>query len=314
MASAVLATPAHADDAETRIAHAYRRFHDGEHLFEAKKFDEACAAFEESQRLDPTLGTLLNMAYCHETLGKSATAWREYNDAAAWAAQQSRADREKFALDHATDLAKRLSRVQLDLPVDVDGIAVEIDGRPNASARATSILFLDPGQHALRVTAPGKQPYVVQVTVSPGPSSQVVHVPLLSNAIGTVHVSPTPGAGGDAPVEGTRTAGLVVVGLGVVGLGVGTYFGVRTLDQKSTGRAHCVGSQCDEVGVAALDDAHTSATISTVAFSAGFVALGAGLWLMLRRPTPDPPPATARARVRPMVGARGVGVGMEGSW
>ena len=47
---------------------------------------------------------------------------------------------------------------------------------------------------------------------------------------------------------------------------------------------------------------------------AGVVALGAGLWLMLRRPTPEPPPAAARARVRPVVGARGVGLGVEGSW
>ncbi len=306
----VIAPSARADENETRIAHAYRRFHDGEQLFEAKKITEACAAFEESQRLDPTLGTLLNMAYCHETLGKSATAWSEYNAAAAWAALQSRPDREKFALDRAAELARRLSRVQLELPLDVDGLAVDVDGEPRPLARATSSLFLDPGEHLLRVSAPGKSPYSTKVIVPPGPASLTVTVPALDNAVTTVTASPGL-APRDAPADGTRTAGIIVVGLGVIGLGFGTYFGVRTLDKKSTGREHCVGTQCDEVGVAALDDAHTSATVSTIAFGVGVAGVGAGLWLLLR-PTAPAAPATGRARVRPMIGAGSLGV--EGAW
>ena len=304
---------ARADD-ETRIANAYRRFHEAEQLFEAKTITEACLAFEESQRLDPTLGTLLNMAYCHETLGKSATAWGEYNSAAAWAALQSRPDREKFALDRASELAKKLSRVQLELPREVDGLSVDVDGEPRPLARATAMLFLDPGEHLLRVSAPGKTPFSTKVSVPLGPTSQTVKVPLLGNASATVMASPTPGPSHDAPAEGARTAGIVVVGLGVIGLGLGTYFGVRTLDKKATGREHCIGTACDETGVAALDDAHTSATISTIAFGAGVAAVGAGLWLLLTRPTATPPPTAGRARVRPMIGATGVSVGVEGAW
>ena len=70
-------------------------FDEGRRLASQGKYDAACPKFEESQKLDPGMGTLFNLADCVEHLGRTATAWvwfREVGDAANRAGQ---ADREK---------------------------------------------------------------------------------------------------------------------------------------------------------------------------------------------------------------------------
>ena len=50
-------------------------FEEGRRLVAAGSFVDACPKFADSQRLDPSPGTLLNLASCYEKLGRSATAW-----------------------------------------------------------------------------------------------------------------------------------------------------------------------------------------------------------------------------------------------
>lgn len=72
-------------------------FRAGKELLESGKVAEACAKLAESQRIDPRLGTLLNVAACHEQEGRTATAWSEFNEAASQAAIAKQAERETFA-------------------------------------------------------------------------------------------------------------------------------------------------------------------------------------------------------------------------
>src|SRR5688572_15414925 len=60
---------------------AARLFSEGRTLVIAKRFAEACPKFEQSQRLEPRLGTQLNVAFCQERLGKIATAWLGFQEA-----------------------------------------------------------------------------------------------------------------------------------------------------------------------------------------------------------------------------------------
>src|SRR5688572_29187335 len=41
----------------------------------------ACQRFEESNRLEPTAGTVMNLANCREQLGQIASAWQRYREA-----------------------------------------------------------------------------------------------------------------------------------------------------------------------------------------------------------------------------------------
>jgi len=313
-------------DAPTRppqvVARAEARFHEGERLFDAKQYPEACAAFDESERLDPQLGTLLNLAFCQETAGKTASAWREYSAGSVWGEQRGQHDRAAWALSRAFDVGKRLPLVLLVLAPEAsgaDGTSIRIDDDVVPVSDWFSPLPLDPGQHTLLVSAPGHRSQQIALLVAEGPSTQNVSVPTLeplpsSPALATAE-APQPGP---SRGDGQRVVGWVGLGLGVAALGLGTYYGIMTLSKKSDASGHCAGPECDATGVADQDEAHRDATVSTLAFGVGLASLGVGAWLTLTAASPpppsSPPPPPVRAAIQPLLGPRLAGVGMVGSW
>src|SRR5688500_6916501 len=70
----ILAAPTRAH-AQSSTAQAETLFRQGKDLMTQGKIAEACAAFDASQKLDPTIVTLLNQASCREKNGQLATAW-----------------------------------------------------------------------------------------------------------------------------------------------------------------------------------------------------------------------------------------------
>ena len=71
----------------------------------------ACPKFEESNRLDPQVGTVFNLADCDEHLGKVATAWQLFKEVAQRLPQGD--ERVAMASSRATALEKKLPRVVL---------------------------------------------------------------------------------------------------------------------------------------------------------------------------------------------------------
>ena len=80
--SAVIFTPRVAA-AQGDKATAEALFAEGRRLMSSGDYKTACPKFAASQKLDPGLGTSLNLADCYEKLGKTASAWAEFRDAAA---------------------------------------------------------------------------------------------------------------------------------------------------------------------------------------------------------------------------------------
>ena len=48
----------------------------GRKLMAVHRTAEACAAFEQSQKVEPAVATLIALATCREMLGQLATAWK----------------------------------------------------------------------------------------------------------------------------------------------------------------------------------------------------------------------------------------------
>src|SRR5262249_23694305 len=100
-----LAPPARAGDPATADA----LFNAAKALMARKKWGEACPKVAASYKLDPTLGTLLNLADCHEKQGLLAQAWSE------WGAAGERAEREKDAARKAL-CARRRAELEPRVP------------------------------------------------------------------------------------------------------------------------------------------------------------------------------------------------------
>ena len=87
-------------------------FQEAKKLKAAEEYDAACPKFAASQKLDPALGTLLNLADCHEQQGLTASAWAEFLEAATLARRAGQAERAKVAKERATALEGRLTRLK----------------------------------------------------------------------------------------------------------------------------------------------------------------------------------------------------------
>lgn len=287
------------------------------------KLAEACAKYAESHRLDPKPGTILNLATCHDLEGRTASAWADYAEAATFAARAHQTDREKLARSKVEELGKRLSYVTLRFP-DVKDLVVLLDGKALTTASAGTRVPIDPGEHDLDARAPGKTPWTTRVKIDPGPSERTVVVPVLTDEsspaiAGPPPSAPAPASSPDAASSsrdgGTqRASGWVALGVGVAAVGAGTFFGIRTLSDKSTVDEHCVGSHCDEAGLRANDAAKDSATLSTIAFVVGGAALAAGIVLLVTSASAGSARTSATAACGGLcahVGRRGA---LEGVW
>src|SRR6266446_6820357 len=91
-------------------------FKEGRMLVDQGKVAEGCRKLEESQRLDPGGGTLLNVALCHEKEGRSATAWTEFTEALGIAKKDDRAQRIELAQTHIAALEPTLSLLVIQAP------------------------------------------------------------------------------------------------------------------------------------------------------------------------------------------------------
>lgn len=280
MATQAAAEP---DSADTALAEAL--FVDGRALMKEKKYDVACPKFEESYRLVAKLGTLLNLAACHDEQGKTGSAWGEYTKAITEAKTANETERVEFARKKLDALEGRLSKVVVEVASPVPGIDVTIAATTIRKAAWGTPIPLDPGEHELVVRAPGHTTFNKTVDVPVGPSTTTVTVPALQPI--PQGEEPEEPVGSDESSQ--ATIGWVVGAIGLVGIGIGAGFGVNTFVKKGDSSDHCDDNNlCDQTGVDLRDAALTSATVSTIAFAVGGAAVVAGIIIIVTAPSsPD---------------------------
>jgi hypothetical protein len=310
-----------AQDRAASRALAESLFQHGKRLMQEGHPGQACPKFAESQRLEPALGTLLNLAVCHEQDGKTASAWAEFAAAAALAARNGEKERERLAREHLAALEPRLSRLTLAVPHPPVGLELRLDDSLLGEGAWETAVPVDPGPHQISAAAPGHQPWSQSLVVAPGPAVQHVEV-VLQDAHGSAPVrasAPLPAVEVTPPVQPAATgssrrrlASYVAGGIGAVGLGVGGYFGWRAFAEQKTVKRECLQSMCSGDGLAADDRAHRAARLANVGFAVGAVGLGTAAYLFFSEPT-RPSAGSARWSLAPL-GERGAIVNARGSW
>lgn len=267
-------------------------FQEGRKLMDQKRYGEACPKFLASQKADPAIGTLLNLADCYEKNGQLASAWAKFHEAIALAQRTGRPQREQTAKERADKLEPRL--IKLTILARASGLEVKLDGTAIDAAALGSPIPVDPGKHKIEATARGKKPFAKDIDVNEKAKSPSVDIPPLEDEPRPVEAGPvTPPPTTDPPKEPKgwptqKVVGVVAGGIGVVGLGVGAFFGLRTSskwnDAKGAGGCSGVPLDCNQTGVDLASQAKTSGTISTISFIAGGVLLAGGAVLFFTAP------------------------------
>ncbi len=288
---ASIASPVAAQSSSNSAA-AEALFEQGKTLMAQGHAAEACPKFEESQRLDPGTGTLLNLAVCYEQTKRLASAWSKFLDAAASAATTGQAQREKEARKQADRLRPRLSYIVIHVAENernTPGLEVKRDGQLVGSAQWGVSIPADEGEHEVTASAPGKAPWRAQLTVKGEGSTAGVSVPPLTDGAATTPAPAVVSESTEASGSGLgtqRVLALAAGGIGLVGVGVGTVFGLKAKSDLDEAEKYCTGAVCtDPRGVTAGNDAHSAGNVSTIAMIIGAVGVAGGITLWLTAPS-----------------------------
>ena len=282
-------------------------FKEGRALMDQKKFEDACPKLEESQRLDPGGGTLMNLAICHEAVGRTATAWAELSEALSVARRDRRPDREKLASDRMKALEPKLSRLTIVVAAaaGVAGLTIERDGTVVGQAAWGTAMPVDPGVHTVKASAPGHEPWSATLDIGANADQRSVAVPALT-ALAPVAPAPEPAPIAPPPpapkperpvpppplparvpeAEPSMLPVWVAFAVGAAGVTAGTYFGLSAIGKRKDSDAECT-PKCNERAEELNDQAKTAADLSTISFAVGAAGIGLGAYLWLARPEPS---------------------------
>ena len=161
---------------------AERLFEEGRALMLDQRFEEACPKIAESQRIEPRVGTLLNLAVCHEQTGKVATAWVQYQQVLTSARAEGQTERERLATERIAAIEGRVPWLTLGVSTGeepVHGLSVRLDGAPLEPMAWNREMPVDPGEHRVVATAPERKTWELQFTLREG-QRKTIHVPSLS--------------------------------------------------------------------------------------------------------------------------------------
>jgi hypothetical protein len=158
-------------------------FRQGRDLLAAGHVPEACAAFEQSQKLEAAITTLLNLASCREKNGQLATAWGLFLEAERLTHTAADAPTQQLhgvAQDRAAKLEPRVSKLTIGVASHIDGLVIARGSEKLASITWNQALPIDGGTYTITARAPGYAPWSTQVTIGVESDTQTVDVPPLA--------------------------------------------------------------------------------------------------------------------------------------
>ena len=294
-------------------------FEQGKLLMQSGDYQQACLKFEASQKLDEGIGTLLYLADCYEKIGRTASAWAMFKEAASMAGAQGQESRQKLATQRAHTLESGLAKLTIDVARGNEtllGFEISNDGVTVPSAQYGAPVPVDPGEHKIEASAPGKRTYSEVVNLTNGTGH--ITVPLLTDlgtpageskatltsvtssskladsSMLTSIPRSSSGSSRDALTSAGRSQRVlsyVLGSVGLIGVGIGTYFGFTAMHSNTESKSQCNADNanlCPDQGVSLRNDALRDARISTAGFIAGGALLAAGAIFYFTAPDDKP--------------------------
>ena len=273
-------------------------FQQGRAAYDAQRWDEALALFQQSMAALPSPNTRLYVGRCLRALGRYGEAWQELSRAAT-EANARRAQEPRFtptaeaALAESMALTDRIAYVVVEVPDAPPGTTVTLNGRVLSREEFNTLLAVDGTTAAVEALAPGVVPYRGSSQVTAGHQARfVVRFGAPDAAVSTSESQPmvtlvqsgmnrpslVSTDGGWSP---WRSVGLTALGLGVaLGIG-GVVTAVMAQGTESTLLEQCGSAGCG-AGItpaqrALVDDGNTLVTATNALWISGGALAAAGL-------------------------------------
>lgn len=301
LAVVVVVVSSWAAHAQPAAAQAEVLFRQGRELLSEGKTAEACTAFEESQKLEPAVTTLLNLAGCREKLGQIATAWGIFLDAARQTRSAGDAAAQQLhdlAQARASKIESRVSKLTISVPLQsqFDGLDISRGADRVDPGLWNRALPLDGGTYTIKARTAGTNEWSTQITIAAENDIKTVQIPDLRNLprdLEKAKTSPSrtvvsaPSAvvvteAADVPeVPRRRSSSLApfIVGGGALALlGCGLALELWAESSYDTAKAEVTSQSHRD---SHYDSANTKRYIAEAAVLGGLVAGGAAVWLYL---------------------------------
>lgn len=275
--------PAHAQTASDPAA-ADALFNRGKELIAAGDWGQACAKFQASMELDPSVGALLKIGKCCEHDGKLALALHDYravlvlNRQKAGQTERRRADVERFTEDLILRLEPRVPKIRVVLDERPAGLRVTRGGEELPVAALGEPLPVNPGSVEVVAEAPGFRTERRTMVLGEGETRDVVialqRSPVTVPVSGPLHeqspfaqgrdeastssgLAPASRQGsGPRPWSARKTVAVVVGGTGVLALGLSGAMALEERGNLVDASPYCTPAyQCRQQGVDFLGQA-----------------------------------------------------------
>jgi hypothetical protein len=266
-----------------------------------------------------TANVRYRIATCLEALGRRAEALSNYEAAVRLAeGDKTAAEAARASAARIEQLDRVVPRLTIVVPPDAPPeTEVRVDDLPLAADALRNPIPLDPGHHTIAANALGRTPYRTGVTLPEGGAVTIT--------VALQPLSPARDAGpaadasaGPTELPAVPSSGASPVAIGLLGLGGalaagsvvsfvlrGSNIDTMTRDcgpAGSDGRLQCPDANKGEVN-SARSAAVTQQTLGWGLAAGAAVALGAGIWFLLR-PQPASAP-TVGVRIEPAISQRG---------
>jgi hypothetical protein len=280
------------------LARARERFKEAAALQSAGDFARALDAYKDVALVKSSAQVRFNIATCEEKLGDYVRAMGSYRFALTEATRSNTKHIEEAVTKALADLEPRIPMLLVKRGEGAAVAEVTLDGRALANPSIGVEFQVNPGPHAIKATAPDREPLTVEITLADR-DHKVVEIVLKPHAVKVAPVVVAPIVEEPPPPPPSRVnrpmlyGGIAAGGAGVVSLVVsGVFFGMRqSAISQLNGECGAGGQHCPGTAQATYSGGQKDATISAATFGVGLAALAVGgtlIVLATRNKTPQP--------------------------